>query len=274
MKFCGYILLLSLFVSGCYNCDSHKDSKEAEPIYSFAVAGHIYGHSQRYTNSVYPPFKKIIAKDIGKEAIDFLVLTGDLVPFSVDSNWIKVNEELNDLGVPWYIARGNHDLGPVMTEITGKSDFTAFTKENDLFLILNTTNPGWTVDSVQNELIADQLKNTDSINKIFVFSHQLWWLRNSPVEFKLDSITTNSNGFYEGESDFWKQTFPLFENIGKPVWFFAGDLGAHELFQSYYEDHYQNYHFYASGVGSGIRDNYLLVSVYENGKVTVLKREF
>ncbi|MBK9190742.1 MAG: hypothetical protein IPM77_04085 [Crocinitomicaceae bacterium] len=99
-------------------------------------------------------------------------------------------------------------------------------------------------------------------------------MRNKAAEFQLDSITTNSQALFNGKSDFWKDAFGFFEHAEKPVWFFAGDLGAHEFFKSYYEDHYKRFHFYGSGMGGGIRDNYLLVSVFRNGRVSVIKREF
>ncbi|MBK9190741.1 MAG: metallophosphoesterase [Crocinitomicaceae bacterium] len=119
-----------------------------QPEYTFAVAGHVYGHSQRFTGSLYPPFSEKIKQDISDFEIDFLVLTGDAIAVPDSANWEEVNDELNELGVEWFLAPGNHDYGPVRQQITGKLDFFSFQKNRDFFLILNTTNPGWTVDSV------------------------------------------------------------------------------------------------------------------------------
>ncbi|MBL7899038.1 MAG: metallophosphoesterase [Crocinitomicaceae bacterium] len=249
-------------------------NKQDLPEYTFAVAGHVYGHSQRFTRSVYPPFLKKMKEDIDQFEIQFLVLTGDVVPFPDSANWGKANTELNELGIDWFVAPGNHDYGSVMQDITGKSDHIAFKKDSDLFLVLNTTHAGWTLDSLQIDFVKNQMSQIDSVENIFVFTHQLWWLHNTPAEYNLLRIDTNSDALFNGEKDFWSDAFEIFAAADKNTWFFAGDLGAHEVFKSYYEDHHENFHFYGSGMGSGINDNYLLVSVFKDGSVTVIKREF
>lgn len=267
----GTIISL-VFLQSCCGCDDEVVVEE--PIVSFAVAGHVYGHPETYTSSVYPPFLSTLKKDHNIKKFDFLFLTGDVVAHPTDSNWITVANELNDVGIPWYVSRGNHDVSGYMDKNIQAEKYLSIRDKKALFLVLNTSHSGWTVDSQQREFLRDELSRTDSVEQIFVFSHQLWWERNPPSVFQLDSLRPNSSALYEGESDFWQDAFPFFDSTGIETWFFAGDMGAHQILPSYYEDHYKKFHFYGSGMGGGIRDNYLIVEVYQNGRVDIDKREF
>ncbi|MBK9591802.1 MAG: metallophosphoesterase [Crocinitomicaceae bacterium] len=270
----GYIALFALvvFLQSCCGC---KDEKVIEkPIISFAVAGHIYGDPDDYTSSVYPPFLTILNQDHKTRKFDYLFLTGDLVADSTKQIWMNVEDELDALEIPWYIARGNHDNGIYLDQNIQKEKYLSIRKHRALFLVLNTSNAGWTVDSLQRDFLIGELSNTDTVEQIFVFSHQLWWERNPPEAFQLDSLRPNSSTYYEGASDFWQDAFPFFDSTGIETWFFAGDMGSHRTLPTYYEDHHKKFHFYGSGMGGGIRDNYLIVEVYQNGRVDIEKREF
>lgn len=269
-----------LAIASCCFCDEEKVKAEPEkPIFTFAVAGHVYGNAETFTSSIYPPFLKKLKEDDLERNFNFLFLTGDVVPLSNDSNWNTVTEELNELSMSWVIAPGNHDLGldylPVCEAMQksgglgGPYQFMEFGRNP--VLVLNTSNPGWTLDEQQLQLLSSYLKTfeKDSIDNIFVFTHQLWWQNNPPKEFQLDSIKPNSYAAMVGSSTFWSDAFPLFDSLENEIYFFAGDLGAHHSIESYYEDHYKNFHFYGSGMGGGIKDNYLIVSVYENGAVEI-----
>jgi hypothetical protein len=266
------LFILGGSLQACCGCDDKKGIDP--PIISFAVAGHIYGDPDNYTSSVYPAFLTILKQDYKTRKFDYLFLTGDLVADSSTQIWMNVEHELNALEVPWFIARGNHDYGAYLDENIQEKKYLSIRKHRALFLVLNTSNAGWTVDSLQRDFLNKELTATDTVEQIFVFSHQLWWERNSPEDFQLDSLRPNSSTYYEGESDFWTDAFPLFERTGIETWFFAGDMGSHRILPAYYEDHYKKFHFYGSGMGGGIRDNYLIVEVYQNGEVDIEKREF
>lgn len=203
-----------------------------------------------------------------------LFLTGDVVAHPTDTNWNTVKTELDSLGIPWYISPGNHDISHYMDYYIQPTKYLSLRKNNALFLVLNTSKSGWTIDSTQLEFVKHELSLTDTVEQIFVFSHQLWWERHSPTEFKLDSLRPNSMALYDGPSDFWQDAFPYFDSTGIETWFFAGDMGSHEILPSYYEDHHKKFHFYGSGMGGGIKDNYLRVEVYQNGRVDIEKVMF
>jgi hypothetical protein len=238
---------------------------EKKLLHYFAVVGHAYGNAESYTQSIYPPFLEKFKADHAKHPYEELYLTGDVVARGTDTNWNTVIAELNALNIPWWIAPGNHDVGPDAcfggspgADSLFSSNHYFFGKgTRTLMYVLNTTNNGWTTDPVQRNTIIDQLSRVDmdTVDNIFVFTHQLWWQRNTP-----DSL--------------WQDAFPYFVNTGVETWFFAGDLGAHESLPFYYEDHFDRYHFYASGVGGGVGDSYFRVSVYEDGDVEIERVNF
>lgn len=279
-----FVAVLALLESCCF-CDVTEqiDTSEDKPVYRFAVAGHVYGNPHAYHGTIYSPFLKKIKEDHALSPYDKLFLTGDVVwGDSVVHVWEYCKKQLDSLNIDWAVAPGNHDK-----EITSffKNDKISYNDTNtfepiiyienkNAFVVLNTTNPGWTLTQKDKDLLIEKTKGFDTLKNVFVFTHQLWWLRNPPDRFYLDSLRSNSFVHYEGTSDFWKDVFPVFEQTKVQTWFFAGDMGAWSVLPSYYEDHSGRFHFFGSGMGGGVLDNYLSVSVYQNGRVDIKKIRF
>lgn len=253
------ILLAGLVL---FSACSGEEEKEVLPDYSFVVAGHVYGHPDRFTSSVYPPFIKSLDSLLGNKRPDHIILTGDVVAHPTEENWETVRKEMDERGIPWVIAPGNHDISVYMDQHIQDFKYKAIREQGNLLLVLNTTHPGWAPDSLQQLFIRDELNDLDSIQRIFVFSHQLWWLNQPPAEMDIDSTRPNSYYAIEGPHTFWETSFQHFSATDKPVYFVAGDMGCHEIIPSYYEDQYQNFHFYGSGMGGGVEDNYLFIQIY------------
>lgn len=273
----NYIVLLfgSLGLASCCFCDDEKKEPEPKkPVLTFAVAGHVYGSPSTYTSSIYPSFLKKINQDNAVRNFDFLFLTGDLVKYPTKEIWDVVKAELDSIGLDWYISQGNHDSSQYFDENIQAKKYLSMKENSNLFLVLNPNFPGWTLDSSQIIFVENELKQVKPEDNIFVFTHQLWWIRNAPDEFGLESIKPNSFTDFEGTSSFWKDMFPAFDSLPNPIYFFAGDIGAQPIIPAYYEDHYENFHFYGSGMGGGLTDNYLIVSVYENGDVEIERIDF
>lgn len=266
-----FLFFTFLFFIQCSNIEVSDTSK---PKFTFAIGGHVYGHPDRYTSSVYPGFLKQLDSLNLIEPIDLLILTGDVVAHPTKENWETVKSELDSLKVEWHIAPGNHDISDYMDQEIQPYKYIAIEKEQNLFLVLNTSHPGWKPDSLQLIFIKESLTNVDSMENVFVFTHQLWWEKNPPVVFELDSIRPNSFAGFESDRSFWDEAFPYFENINKDVYFFAGDVGCHEGLTASYEDHYKNFHFYASGMGGGLEDNFLLVHIFQDGIVEIQRIDF
>ena len=61
--------------------------------------------------------------------------------------------------------------------------------------------------------------------------------------------------------NFWDEVFPLFSDLTNDVYFFAGDIGAFPNGNELFYTKYLNVKFLATGMGGGMRDNFLIVSV-------------
>ena len=57
-------------------------------------------------------------------------------------------------------------------------------------------------------------------------------------------------------TNFWSEVEPLFHNLPNNVIIFAGDLSANREATPYMYYNYDNVTFIASGMGSGINDNF------------------
>ena len=91
------------------------------------------------------------------------------------------------------------------------------------------------------------------------------WVTNKPEFLK---ISPNS---YQGRSanlNFWDKVFPLLSNLVNDVYVFSGDVGAKENGSELFYTKFSNVTFVASGMGGGVRDNFLIVSVIK-GKVKI-----
>lgn len=268
-----FILPLTLLLTiVCYSC---SNSTKNELVFNAVVVGHAYGNPDNVTNSVYPKFLEKHHQIYELVENDLLILTGDVVMHGTDTTWMTVEKELNALNVKdWKIALGNHDTGTYLENHIQPEKYMAFVQANNLFIILNTSNAGWTLDMEQREFLEETLLKNDTVDRIFVFSHQLWWLKDSPPYMALDSVRPNSYALYEGESNFWQDAFPFFEAHTAPVYFFGGDLGCCAEIASYYEDHFERFHFYGSGVGGGIEDNFITLKIFQNDSVKIERIDF
>jgi len=272
----GSLIAFSILL-GCGNNENLLEEEEPEILaYSFVVAGHAYGNPDTYTSSVYPPLLIQLDSIIEHTGIQQLILTGDVVAHPTPENWETVRTEIEERKIEeWFIAPGNHDISPYMDTVIQSKKYMAHVRANNLFLILNTSHPGWTVDSAQAVFIKNTLhKHANEVDEIFVFSHQLWWENQSPVEFKLDSLRPNSFALLEGPSTFWDDAFPFFNDLENEIYFFAGDMGCHFSLPGYYEDHHKNFHFYGSGMGGAVEDNLLHGKIYQDGHVEIERIDF
>lgn len=273
---CLGALSLLIGLLGCGN-DEQQDAETTVLLeHSFVVAGHAYGNPESYTSSIYPPMLTALDTLIAQHGVDQLILTGDVVAHPTPENWETVRAELDERAIKeWFIAPGNHDISPYMDTVIQANKYLSHVRANYLFLILNTSHPGWTLDSKQITFVENELKeHQENVNGIFVFSHQLWWENQPPESFQLDSLRPNSFALLEGPSTFWEDVFPLFEGLDNEVYFFAGDMGCHFSLSGYYEDHYENFHFYGSGMGGAVEDNFLHGKIYQDGHVEIERIDF
>lgn len=258
-----------------FSCRKDEPLVPIKTGFDFVVIGHAYGNPLNFQLNLY---KKLIPELKSIHSLiqpNQYIFTGDLVAKATEENWTNVLNQFDSLNLPYWIAPGNHDISSDYFINNVQSDLFFSRREGrNLFLMLNSNFKGWTINSPQISLISNELTDLDDIDNIFVFTHHVWWMNETDASLEFDSLLTNSIYFINGPSNFWTDAFPLFEVLDKQTYFFAGDVGAYSFRPSYQETHFDNLHFYASGVGGGIDDNFLFVKVSESGEVSVDKVNF
>ena len=237
--------------------------------YSFYIAGHTYGKPRAESKGLYDPFTKKFHIINKYQSIKFGFLLGDVVREASNDAWRLVKKDLDSLDsrIKNIVVPGNHDVGTgtnntkrdIFLQQFGKT-FFSFEHEKDLFIILDANINQWNISGEQLQFLKQSLPNKkDVINNIFIFSHQLIWHDARKPEFK--KVKPNS---FEGRSknlNFWDEVFPLLSGLANDVYFFSGDIGVSPNGKELFYTKYSGVTFVATGMGGGIRDNFLIVSV-------------
>lgn len=238
--------------------------------YSFFVAGHTYGSATSIEiPKIYPLFKEKFKKLNEQQNIEFGFLLGDVV--KSPKNWPTVLKELKELQMPYYVARGNHD-GPLddFEKMFGKS-YKKFTHNNNLFVILDPNLDHWNISGEQLEFLKNTLSTDgEKAKNIFVFMHQvIWWTNDKFSKPKPNWVKNKAEN-----SNYWHTIEPLLKATKKPIYLFAGDVGAyskeykkrdHIIEYSYFKE--DSITYITTGMGGGIRDNLVIVDVYDDNSV-------
>ncbi|MEE9442819.1 MAG: metallophosphoesterase [candidate division Zixibacteria bacterium] len=239
--------------------------------YSFYVAGHTYGTPASWIDAkgLYEPFVEKFDLIRNHESMSFGFLTGDVVRSANNDAWDLVEKDIALLGIKTYIAPGNHDVKLGMSnpqrdlfqQRFGKTYFS-FLYNGDLFIVLDPNLDGWNISGKQLDFLKSTLEiNQNQVTNIFVFSHQLIWWDIKRLNFA--SIKPNSLNGRSQNTNFWDEVFPLFSSLNNKVYMFAGDVGAHPKGNELFFTKHKNVSFFASGMGGGYRDNFLIVDVNE-----------
>ena len=244
--------------------------------YSFYVAGHTYGKPGVESKGLYGPFTEKFHLINEYQPIKFGFLLGDLVKKASNEAWELVKKDLDSLDprIENIIVPGNHDVGKgvhdakreIFIQQFGKT-FFSFKHGKDLFIMLDGNISEWNISGEQLQFLKQSLPDKkDSTSNIFIFSHQLIWQSSSKSGFK--KIKPNSLEGRSNNLNFWDEVFPLFSDLTNDVYFFAGDIGAFPNGNELFYTKYSNVKFLATGMGGGMRDNFLIVSVI-NGDVEI-----
>jgi len=256
MKFFLRIILFVLLISGC------STSRKLE--YSFFTAGHSYGSSKGKGNpkGLYQPFKDKFKFINEQKSMKSGFLLGDVV--WRPNAWPEAEADISKFEFPVYIVRGNHD-GPLkqFEEKFGKS-YKKFIQNNDLFIILDPNIDGWNISEEQLVFFMNTIRNdSKKVNNIFIFSHQVLWY----TKEKYSKPRPNSTANRVAETNFWSKIEPLLKTQSKPIFLFVGDIGNYSNRDSYYYSNYDNITFIGTGMGGGVKDNFIITDVYNDGSV-------
>ena len=242
-------------------------AKEETSTYSFFVAGHTYGVLQKQVPGLHMPFVADFNYLNASEKMSFGVLTGDIVYHSRDTSWDHVDRQLADLKMPVYFTTGNHDEGhkSPYKDRYGRT-YYAFEEGRDLHVVLNPGLAGWNIWNDQLDFFHAQMQKAEQFDHLFLyFHHVLWWEDDNQYA----TFPPNSLDGRAPEINFWPEVMPVLQSCGRPVYCFAGDVGARGLPTVFFADKVENVHLIASGMGNGTKDNYLLVEVNAEGEVEV-----
>jgi hypothetical protein len=268
MKICFLYKLKLVFMLWLFGIVLISCKQNSEPVYSFFVAGHVYGQPGVDHRGVYPLFQLKLDSIQSDSTVKFGVFTGDIVIGGTIENWEEIDSVVSRFGRPIYFAPGNHDVTDVSLykERYGDS-YYYFSFQEDLFIILNPNLDKWNISGAQLDFLKQTLhQKAAESNHVFVFFHQLLWVspNNQYKNVKVNSL--------QGRADtinFWTELVPLFQQIEKPVYMFAGDIGATADSDNNFYAEYDNIHLSASGMGNGKGDNFLLVDVFADKKVRI-----
>ena len=264
-----FLLLVPLLLSvGCNKDDEIDSITQILPLvsenisYSFFVAGHTSGSSQNHIYGLHSPFVHNIPFINNYPKMDVGVLTGDVVPQPTVAFWDSAQTTINKFNVPIHIAAGNHDKGnEFLTRFN--SYYYHFTIQNDLFIILSPTK--WNIEGKQKEFLVKTIQeNQSSTNNIFIFCHELiWWDPNN----KFGNIKINYRPHYPGSTNYYSEIKPILDTLPNQVVLFAGDLGNTATVDAYMYHKEDNITLIASGMGSGVNDNIIIVDVNNDGSL-------
>ena len=238
--------------------------------YSFFAAGHTYGNpmDNPHPKGLYKPFKHKISFINEDKNIKMGFLLGDVV--WTHSHWDAALEDMSLFQDSIRVVRGNHD-GPLeqFEKRFGKS-YYSFEENKDLFIVLDGNLNNWSISGEQLIFLKNIIRNKGKkARNIFVFVHQIiWWTKNAK------KFHPNGTFFMGKDVNYWSEVEPLLTKSGKPTFLFAGDVGAFTSKQrkkdypvECFYTKKDNITYIGTGMGGGIRDNFVIVDVLNNGEV-------
>jgi len=261
-----FVLFSVLILASCGKDD--LETLEVSPIsHSFFIAGHTYGSPGVDNEGLHPAFKNKFNLIQNDGSVDFGILTGDIVITGTEQNWNEVDVDLNELGLPVYFAAGNHDMTDrALFESRYGQTYYSFVDHSDLFIVLDPNLDEWNISGDQLEFLENVL-NTEAqnVNNIFVFFHQLLWWEPDNI---FQNVALNSFVGRAENINFSTEIAPLFASLTNPVHMLAGDVGAFSTGSEFMFHQFNNITLIASGMGGGIRDNFIIVDVHEDSSVS------
>lgn len=262
-------LLFFLLVIFFFSCKKENNNTLANPPtieYSFFIAGHTYGKPGIDNIGFHPPFKNKFDYLKNDSTLQFGVLTGDIVLEGTEKNWDEIDTDIINLEMPVHFAVGNHDMSDrSLFETRYGNTYFSFTKNDDLFIILDPNLEEWNIGGTQLDFLKNELNiHSNNVNNIFVFFHQLLWWSSDNI---YQNIVLNSIAGRAENINFWTEVEPLFNQLENKVVMCAGDVGAHHSGDEFMYHSYDNITFIASGMGGEVRDNIVIIDVYSDKSI-------
>lgn len=262
-----YWPLIFLLFADCTSAD-HDTPERADIAYSFWVAGHTYGKAGKENPGLFPPFMTYRQQTQKHPGMKFGVLTGDTVLKGTSQDWKDVDRDVQSFGMPVHFALGNHEyLNPVELNKRFPKTYFSFWQDQDIHIILDPNLDQWNISGAQFKFLKTTLAAAqEKARNVFVYSHQvLWW---SP-DNAYSNLLLNSPAGRSAKTNFWTEVVPLLEAMERPVFCFAGDVGAANWAEDFTDHAYGNIRLIASGMGKDEGSNFIVVEVFKNGDVKI-----
>ena len=242
--------------------------------FKFVVAGHIYGsQDEKDTMPDYALVDQLPA--FNQMGLSMFISLGDIVEHAVTKDFNHLDENLlSKLDIPVLNTVGNHDVGnrTLYERLYGQT-YYAFQYSSAEFIFLDTERVECTIDDPQREMMNRALEdalNNDQVKNVFIFMHKTLFFQNARL-FELQVRSAGPNVWDCYGHDFWQlmdeKLIPAAAQ--KPVYLFAGDVGAWENLSPYYEKRTDvPLTMVMTGIGDSPKDAVIMVAV-ENEDVTL-----
>lgn len=236
--------------------------------FDFFVVGHLYGSQQIKDRQPDAAFLAALPA-ISQASPDFLVSLGDMAEQSTNEEFDLLDSTfLSKVAFPVFNTVGNHDVAnrELYEARYGRTYFT-FKYGPSRLIFLDTEKSRCKLDERQTYVIQTAVTSAlrdSEVRYIFVFMHRTFFFQNEALAAKQDSMAGPNEWKCYGSKPFRalmdEVLIPAAQQ--KPVYLFAGDVGAWGNLTPYYEQHPDvPLTMFMTGLGDTERDNILHVRV-------------
>lgn len=235
------------------------------------TGGHIYGNPY---NEGIPTVAGTITDYVdalNSSEVDMFISLGDMTYLpSLESIQSLKQGFLNKLTIPVFNSVGNHDMknGRTFYEENFGQTYYSFSYGSAQIIVLDTVLSHCYIEGHQQEMlenvVQDSLKD-ENIDIIFIFMHKLIFLEDEDLMARANGTCDYGTNFSELRDELLIPASRV-----KPVYIFAGDVGAFggNLSPFYYQYPESNLYTIAIGVGDSEQDALLRINI-ENDNVTL-----
>ena len=221
--------------------------------YRFLVAGHTYGRHDAPAAGLFEPLLEAWTKPAAVADARFVVLCGDAVVNPHPDNFEALDRDLARLGLPAFLAPGNHDTLkredlPDVVSLRYERRRLAFRHGPDAFCVADTAKGGGNIGGADLAAVRELLAGEP--RALFVFLHHLVWVDERKVAAgEAPAGAVNGLVGYAQEGNFDTEVLPRLLASSAQVILIAGDLGAGSDEVASYERRGPNVHLLATGMG-------------------------
>lgn len=240
--------------------------------FGFFVAGHIYG-SQQIKDRQPDAALLAVLPAISETSPDFLVSLGDMVEQSNAEEFELLESTLlSQVSFPIFNTVGNHDVADrSLYEARYSKTYFTFKYGPARLIFLDTERRKCKLDEEQNYVLRTAVESAlrdREVRYVFVFMHKTFFFQNKVLAEKQDRMAGPNEWKCYGSKPFrvLMDEVLIPAAAQKPIYLFAGDVGAWGNLTPYYEQHPDvPLTMLMTGLGDTERDNILHVHVDESG---------